>query len=125
MTLRPSVPTGGGLVQKVLDWLAAWPPTAGIGFPTWEFAANVVLFTPLGALVILWLGPRHMSTALALGFAVSIAIEVIQGTWLAGRVSDPRDIVSNSTGAVLGALAVTAIRWRTRRQVTADTYPSP
>ena len=88
-------------------------PSVWLSADTWasgrlvEFLANIVLFVPLGALVR-WAVPRWgwMFAAFA-GAAVSTAVEVLQiGST---RVSDPRDLVANSVGAVLGAVIVAAI----------------
>lgn len=85
-----------------------------------EFVANVLLFVPLGLLLrlaiprITWIG------AGAAGGAVSLAIEVLQ-VWTP-RVSDPRDLLANTLGAVIGALvgAVVAVAVTVARPDTRD-----
>lgn len=87
-----------------------------VGSP--EFIANILLFLPLGLLMrlavprVTWLAPAVFSAGL------SVAIEVLQ--MATPRVSDPRDIVANTAGALLGvvlASVILAARARTRDAV--------
>jgi len=66
-----------------------------------EFAANIVMFLPLGFLFVLLLGPRYWAWALVAGVLLTLSIEGIQG-FIPGRVQDPRDLVANGAGALLG-----------------------
>lgn len=66
---------------------------------------NTLLFVPLGATVALLLGRRMWPLALLAGFALSAAVEYAQG-WIPGRVPDPEDVLWNTCGAAVGALAV-------------------
>lgn len=78
-----------------------------------DVVLNVLLFAPLGMLLVLWLRPRVESwglTSLIVGttaFTLSISIEVIQ-QWLPSRTSSFADVVSNTAGAVIGAIAYRA-----------------
>lgn len=72
---------------------------------------NVVLFVPLGALAVLVTGrPWWWVTAAAA--LVSVAIELAQGRWLP-RDGSSWDVIANTGGALVGALAVT-LRGRAR-----------
>lgn len=86
-----------------------------LGLPSGQFysladmALNLAGFIPLGFLLCLRLrGPgRHAAEtcilfSVALGFAVSLMIEVIQ-VWLPGRDSSVLDLISNTAGAAIGA----------------------
>jgi glycopeptide antibiotics resistance protein len=85
-----------------------------------EFAANVLLFVPPAALLASVLRRRRWVVA-PLGFAASAVIETVQDALLPGRTADLRDVLANSSGAVLGLLLTLAIeRMRTRRAETAD-----
>ena len=53
---------------------------------------------------MLWFGVRGWWTAPVLGLATSAAIELAQAAFLDTRVADPRDLVSNTLGAVVGML---------------------
>jgi glycopeptide antibiotics resistance protein len=74
-----------------------------------EFAANILMFLPLGLLFVLVLGPRTWPWALVIGVLVTLGIEGVQAV-LPGRVPDVRDLFANASGAlvgvVLGAFAV-------------------
>ncbi|WP_424711844.1 VanZ family protein [Microbacterium sp. SLBN-111] len=104
MTLRP-VPYDAetaGFVRRFLEILAAWPPTAWVTFDVVEFSANVVMFVPLGLLVLAWGGrPWH---GILGGLVLSAAIETTQLLFLPTRVADVRDVVANTAGAALGVL---------------------
>lgn len=66
-----------------------------------EFAANVVLFVPMGFFLTMLF--RHPWYGAALSVVVSAGIEIIQ-ILIPNRVPTVRDVVSNSIGAALGAL---------------------
>ena len=68
-----------------------------------EGLANVALFVPLGAVGALLLRRHAAWVVIALG-ALSLAIEVYQAR-LPDRTPSYRDVVANSAGALLGALA--------------------
>lgn len=96
-------------------------PSTWLGPDTWarvgtpEFVANILLFVPLGLLLRLALPGATWFGAVALGGAVSVIIEMLQ-IWTP-RVSDPRDLVANTLGALIGALlgvVVAAVRDRSR-----------
>jgi glycopeptide antibiotics resistance protein len=87
-----------------------------LGAPDWvsytavEFVANILLFVPLGAIVVLFLGPRRWWWGALVGFAVSACIEVGQLLFLSHRVATINDVVANTGGAFVGAvLAAVAV----------------
>ena len=69
-----------------------------------EMAFNVALFVPVGLLAALLIPRRRWPLALVAGFAFTTLIELVQVPEL-DRVSDPRDLVMNTSGAVLGVAA--------------------
>lgn len=77
-----------------------------------EFIANILLFVPLGMLLRLTLPRAGWLGATFLGGATSVAIELLQ-MW-SPRVSDPRDVVANTLGALAGAVIVAAVARTTR-----------
>lgn len=93
-------------------------PRAWIGWSTWlsgtplEVAANVAMFLPLGlAAGLLFRG----ATRVILPLALTVAIELAQIP-LGDRISHPRDLVANGSGAVLGLLiAELMVRRRSAR----------
>jgi hypothetical protein len=71
---------------------------------------NVVLFVPLGALFV-WLSGRPWWVGTILAAAGSAVIEVTQGLWL-DRQATWSDVVANTLGAAVGALAVSLLARR-------------
>lgn len=95
---------GGGIVAALSHVLTGFGLPYSPTFFALEFLANIVLFVPLGLLMPLALGRIAAPTALLTvtsGLAVSLAIETAQLS-IEGRVSDPRDLVSNTLGTAVG-----------------------
>ncbi len=88
----------------------AWtaPVTWTTGYLS-EMAFNVALFIPVGLLAALLIPRRRWPLALVAGFAFTALIELVQVPE-ADRISDPRDLVMNTAGAVLGVLLVLVAR---------------
>ena len=104
VTLNPAPPdpARNELLLRLLEVLP-------ISYDALEFTANVGMFVPIGALVAA-LG-RHWWIALAVGIALTCGIEFVQ-LFLPARFPDVRDILANSLGTLLGAVAVAAVRSR-------------
>lgn len=85
--------------------------TWSIGSP-FEFAANVLMFVPVGVLFAMLAGPRRWGWALVAAGGVSLLIELVQIP-LADRISDPRDLLANTGGAVIG-VAIAGAGWLVR-----------
>ncbi len=117
MTLRPSIYDAevGGILDRVLQMLAASPATAWVSFDVVESGSNVAMFVPLGLLVVWW-GGRWWQ-GLVLAATLSTAIELTQLWFLPTRVADVGDVIANTAGAALGLLLATGLRrWRRRSQ---------
>lgn len=92
-----------------------------------EMAFNVALFVPVGVLAALLIPRRRWPLALIAGFAFTTVIELVQVP-LGDRISDPRDLVMNTGGAVFGVLLVLAARMVRRSGAVAllpVTAPTP
>jgi len=98
----------------------AWtaPVTWTTGYLS-EMAFNVVLFVPVGLLAALLIPRRRWPLALLAGLAFTTLIELVQVPE-PDRVSDPRDLVMNTSGAVLGVVLVLAARMVRRAGAVAD-----
>lgn len=99
--------------------------TEWITFNVIEFSANVAMFVPIGLFFVLLLGRRQWWLAIALGVLLTVGIELAQQN-IANRVSDPRDLLANSIGAVVGtllALVLTAAKARRIRLAAAQRAP--
>lgn len=95
-----------------------WPAFAAqLTYDHVEFAANIAMFAPIGLFLVLLLGRRFWWAAILLCIAMTGFIETAQ-RFIPGRVSDVRDIVSNSAGGAVGvilALIVTIPAYRRER----------
>jgi len=91
-------------ITRVLGVMHVW------GLPRWfdylalEFTANIGMFVPLAFLLGLALPVRLGWVPILVGPAVSILIEVAQFLLLPERFGTPRDVLSNSIGALVGGL---------------------
>lgn len=106
-----------GLLFRVLDVAEGIPVLSWIGYYEVEFAANVLMFLPIGLFLLLLLGRRRWWLAILLGIVLTVSIETAQ-LFLPERVSDVRDIIANSIGGTIGvilALLVTAPKARSIR----------
>lgn len=94
---------------------------------TLQLVLNVALFVPLGVLLRLMTG-RGLPTALLVGVGLSLLIETTQltGVWglypCAYRVFDVDDLLTNTTGAVVGSL-LSLLLPRRLRSGPAETDP--
>jgi hypothetical protein len=76
-------------------------------FGTVDVLLNLALFVPLGfALGRVGLSPLRSALA---GLALSWAVELLQATIVAGRDASLSDLITNTTGAALGALLARAL----------------
>lgn len=116
---QPLDDSNSGLVLKMLRVLGRHEATAWIDYNTLEFGANIAMFFPIGLFLVLLFGRRLWWLAMALGCALTVAIETAQ-IFIPGRVSDPRDIVANSAGAILGVLIGLLLTARKARRIKAE-----
>jgi len=127
LTLTPDLADRGsyGLLTRVLTRLQGYPELDWLTFDRAEALANVALFVPVGLFFLLLVGTRLWWVAVGLGVAMTAAIETAQQS-IPGRVSDERDLVTNTAGTVIGVLIgvlltlpATLRRRRVRRRVPA------
>ena len=127
-----------GAVYLAALALIAWWPThvdAGLGVVDWpvtrelaallgisassaysviEVGANVALFVPLGALLAWWIPGWPWWRVALVGALISAVIEVVQAVTPLDRTASVIDVVANTAGTALGALAA---RWIARRRL--------
>lgn len=72
-----------------------------------EFASNIVLFIPLGLLLMLILRRRYLILPIAI--VVTVGIESAQGLLLDRRTPSMLDIIANTAGACIGMLIVAVV----------------
>ncbi|KAA0977921.1 VanZ family protein [Paeniglutamicibacter gangotriensis] len=90
-----------GNLTTVITWLQTHGMPGFIGYNTIEFAANIVLFMPLGYLAGVW--SRTWWLPVAVGLGASVLIELGQAIFLPERFSSVFDVVANTLGAGAGA----------------------
>lgn len=73
-----------------------------------EFAANILLFVPLGLLLTLIL-VRNRWLVLPVAFLATVTIECVQALLLDARTPSALDIVANTAGACIGILIAVLI----------------
>ena len=117
ITMWPSPPDPGSnpLLLRLLDWAHGAGLPAAFDLVTAEVVANVAMFVPLGLLLATSARVSRPWLAVAVGLALSAAIETVQIA-LPGRHPTVQDVVANTAGAALGAAAVVAVRALRRRR---------
>ncbi|HLT68510.1 MAG TPA: VanZ family protein [Microbacterium sp.] len=112
VTMSPSLDGIGvdTVADRVLRVLYRLGMPESFGYMELEFVANIGMFIPLGFLLGLALPGWGWWLALILLPAYSAGIEWVQGEYLGDRVSDVRDIVSNSLGAWIGTFMAATLR---------------
>ena len=102
----------------------AWtaPVTWTTGYLS-EMAFNVAMFVPVGMLAALIIPRRRWPLALVAGVVFTAVIELVQVPEPT-RISDPRDLVMNTGGAVLGVVLVLAARMVRRAGAVAAVMPA-
>lgn len=133
LTLTPQ-PIGANqqdLILRVLDALHRRGYAESIDYARLEFLANIALFVPIGVFLLLLFGAGGWWVAAIGSFAMTAFIETVQQQ-IPGRVSDDRDLVANTIGALIGiaialvlTMPATLRRRRRRRRERARAQPQP
>lgn len=109
-----------GDLAKILKFLHTRGIPAWFNYKFVEAAANVALFIPLGAVASLAFPAKRWWQIGSFGLIVSGCMELGQLLFLDDRYASPLDLVTNTEGAVIGALTATLVikRLRARRFMT-------
>ncbi|QCR43024.1 VanZ family protein [Curtobacterium sp. SGAir0471] len=112
MTLTPRVFTHAqdAFVLHAIAWLQQLPRGAWFTYDRVEFLANIGMFVPVGMIAALWLPRRWWLAGAVVAVVLSVGIELAQARFLPYRVADPRDVLSNGLGGLLGATLVGLVR---------------
>lgn len=113
---QPLNPGNSGFFWKVLELFSRYDETNWITYDRVEFSANVAMFIPIGLFFVLLFGRRQWWLAIVFGVGLTLGIEFAQ-QFIPARVSDPRDLVANSSGAVLGVLVALVLTASKARQI--------
>lgn len=103
-------------IAPLIERVVAWSQGHGAGWVTYgsiEFASNIAMFVPFGFLTALAFGRRYWWLALLVCPLASVVIETAQLIILPSRTASLRDVLANSSGALIGiALALPLARGR-------------
>jgi glycopeptide antibiotics resistance protein len=91
-------------LATVLKFLHAHGMPASFNYTFVEASANVILFLPVGFVAALAFPKKHWWQTGAFGLLVSASIELGQLLFLHNRFASSLDLVTNTGGAVIGAL---------------------
>lgn len=104
----PRAGLGNQSPNGVLDWrLWLEPSTWTTGLET-ELMLNVIMFVPLGVLLAFALRGVSFVVPVMMAAGFSLAIELAQIP-MSDRISDPRDLVANTVGALIGVVGARMI----------------
>lgn len=101
LTPQPIGPNQQELILRILDGLHRRGYAERLDYNRLEFLANIGLFVPIGMFLLLLFGAGFWWLAAIGSFAMTAFIEKAQ-QYIPGRVSDERDIVANTLGALIG-----------------------
>ncbi|WP_185996184.1 VanZ family protein [Nocardioides campestrisoli] len=96
-----------GLASRLLDALHRRGYAESIDYMRLEFLANIALFVPVGMFLLLLFGAGGWWLAGLSSFGLTLFIETAQRQ-IPGRVPDPRDLVANTLGGLIG-IALTLV----------------
>lgn len=100
----------GASIEKFLAVIHRNGVPLWFGYNKLEFSANVIMFMPIGFFVALLLSARVWWLAPLICPGLSIAIELTQAVVLSARFATVQDILSNTTGALIGILIAFVLR---------------
>lgn len=109
-----------GTLEAAIHWLQRHgvPPWL-VNYGTVEFSSNILMFVPFGIMAALRLPAKYWWAAVAAAALASGAIELSQALFLPHRTASLMDVLANTTGGALGAVAVAAGRVAFRRSPAA------
>jgi hypothetical protein len=113
---QPIDDEGRGILMRIIRRVRVLEGFEWVTLANVEFAANILMFVPIGLMFVLLLGRRLWWLAIVFSIALTVGIETLQ-LFIDGRVSDPRDLVSNTIGAVAGVFGALIITWPKARSL--------
>lgn len=111
-----------GVVKVLGDSMLSGLGITFFGYGWIEFAANILIFVPLGLLLTLLF--EHPWYGVVLALALSAGVELVQ-FFVPSREPSLRDVLANALGAALGAALAWLIVLRRGRRVRRPSMPEP
>ena len=98
------------VVTRTEAWLEArGAPALATGPGRVEFLLNTAMFVPVAFLAALTF-PRHpWANWVVYALVASIGVELVQGLYLPPRSAQYEDVVANTSGALIGAVAAVLV----------------
>jgi glycopeptide antibiotics resistance protein len=93
-----------GQLADILDFLHRHGIPGWFNYKFIEASANVALFVPLGSVSALAFPDKRWWQVVAFGLLISGCMELGQLLFLHNRFASPLDLMTNTSGAVIGAL---------------------
>lgn len=111
-----------GHIAHLVDFLHRYGALYWLDYRMIEKVANVVMFIPLGFIARLAFPAGKWWQVGAFGLIISGCIELGQLLFLSNRFASVLDVVTNTSGATIGALLAFAVlkRWRPTFQLWAS-----
>lgn len=104
-----------GEIRSAIDF-AQQAGATGVSFNRVEFVSNIAMFVPLGALGVLAFPRARWWLVPIAALAMSVLVELAQLVLISERNASLRDVLANTTGALIGAVVAWGIRaWARRR----------
>jgi len=121
IVLSPSdeVTHSSGVVGWVFDHIHQLRDNFRPAYVALEFTANIAMFVPFGILVPLAFARLPWFATLALGFAATVTIELVQSA-LPSRFSTVSDVVANTLGTAIGLLVLRRLATNRHAPICSD-----
>ena len=113
-----------GDLGRVLRYLHAHGVPRWFNYKFVEAAANVALFVPLGTVASQAFPDKSWWRVGAFGLLVSGCMELGQLLFLDDRFATPQDLVTNTAGAVIGAIVARIVTRRLRARYSLSSGPA-
>lgn len=98
-----------GQLSRILKFLHRHGIPAWFNYNLVEESANVVMFIPLGFVGLLAFSNKTWWRIAAFGLLISACMELGQLLFLHERFASPSDLVTNTFGAILGAVVAAQV----------------
>lgn len=92
-------------LDEGLAWAQAHDAPGFVDYAFLEFTANILAYVPIGCIGVLAFGSHRWGWVVLFGIVASATVELTQALFLTARTASLADILANSLGVLVGALA--------------------